>query len=289
MPEFLKQAFGSADFPGLFSALKNIAFTLVTALVVMKLVDSGLKRLKLLIPHGDALGATRTEQRAETLRDIVRSATRFVLVVFVILTVSSELGFNIAPWILSASIVGVAVGFGAQSLVKDVLAGFFILLEDQYGVGDVVKIANYSGTVERMTLRATVLRNLEGQVHMIPNGQIQAVTVLTKEWARAVVDVTVSYSEDLQRVLRVLESVGEALQRDWHDRIIDNPTILGVEQLGPNGVTIRCLAKTPPTKQWDVMREWRLRIKQEFDRQRIEFAVTPTMDYRPEVAQAARE
>ena len=110
----------------------------------------------------------------------------------VLVTIISELGFDIGPILASAGIAGLAIGFGAQSLVKDVISGFFILFEDQYGVGDVVKIGDLSGVVERMTLRVTVLRNLEGQVHVIPNGNIHTVTVMTKEWARAVVDVTVS-------------------------------------------------------------------------------------------------
>jgi moderate conductance mechanosensitive channel len=274
MPEFLKQYFGPA---GLILALHIVA-TLIAAFVVMKLVDSALKRLKLLIPHDDVLGITRAEQRAETLRHIVRSVVRFLLVVFVLLTISAQLGFNVAPLIAGASIAGVAIGLGAQSLVKDVLAGFFILLEDQYGVGDVVRVGTYSGVVERMTLRATVLRNLEGQVHVIPNGSIQGVTVLTKEWARAVVDVTVGYSEDLQKVFRVLEIVADDLHRDWNDRLMEKPTLLGVEQLGQTGVTVRCFAKTPPMKQWDVMREWRRRIKDEFDRHGIEFAIASRLE-----------
>ncbi len=281
MPEFLKQAFGP-DYASALMLVFRIVSTLFAAFLVMKLVDYALKRLKLLIPHGDVLGVTRAEQRAETLRQIIRSVTRFVLVMFVLLKVSSDLGFNIAPLIAGASIAGVAIGFGAQSLVKDVLAGFFILLEDQYGMGDVVKIGAYSGIVEQMTLRATVLRNLEGQVHVIPNGTIQAVTVLTKEWARAVVDVTVAYSEDLQKVFRILQGVGDGLYRDWRDRILEKPILLGVEQLGQTGVTIRSLAKTPPMKQWEVMREWRLRIKQEFDRQGIGFAVMPAFEMKTE-------
>src|SRR5262249_8620343 len=154
-----------------------------------------LKRLRLLVPPADALGFARATQRAETLRQIVRSVVKFALFIFVGLTITSDFGFNIAPLLASVGIAGVAIGFGAQSLVKDVISGFFILLEDQYGVGDVIKVGEHSGVVEHMSLRATVLRNLEGQVHVIPNGTIQAVTVLTKEWARAVVDVTVGYSE----------------------------------------------------------------------------------------------
>src|SRR5438093_11169129 len=127
------------------------------------------------------------------------------MILVVVLMISSELGFNIGPVLASAGIVGLAVGFGAQSLVKDVISGFFILFEDQFGVGDVVKIGDFTGVVERMTMRATVLRNLEGQVHVVPNGNIPHVTVMTKEWARAVLDVTVRHEEELKRIFYTLE------------------------------------------------------------------------------------
>ena len=200
-----------------------------------------------------------------------------MLLLIVALTISSELGFDIGPILASAGIAGLAIGFGAQSLVKDVISGFFILFEDQYGVGDVVKIGDLSGVVERMTLRVTVLRNLEGQVHVIPNGNIHNVTVMTKDWSRAVVDVTVSYKEKIDRVCQILQKVGDQLQREWPDRILERPQVLGIEELGADGVRIRLIAKTPPLKQWDVMREWRKRIKEEFDRQGIEFPSQRTL------------
>src|SRR5207247_1117929 len=172
------------------------------------------------------------------------------------------------------------VCFGGQSLVKDVISGFFILFEDQFGVGDVVKIGNFTGVVERMTLRATVLRNLEGQVHVVPNGNIQTVTVMTKEWARAVLDVTLRHDEELAKIFSALERVAKRLAEDWPDRVLETPTILGVEKLDDSGVTIRSIVKTPPFKQGDVMREWRRRVKEEFDRSGIQFTqktATPSM------------
>jgi small conductance mechanosensitive channel len=172
----------------------------------------------------------------------------------------------------TAGIGGLAVGFGAQSLVKDVISGFFILLEDQFGVGDVVKIGDFSGVVERMTLRATVLRNLEGQVHVVPNGNIQNVTVMTKEWARAVLDLTFPHEEPIGRTFEVLERVGARLAREWPDSVLEQPTILGVEKIDDSGVTIRSIVKTPPFKNAEVLREWRLRAKEEFDRAGIRFA-----------------
>lgn len=270
MPDFLREQLALIYNNGIATPLLRIAWIIFFGLLTMKIVDSALKRLQLLIPPGDVMGATRVEQRAETLRHIIHSVTKVVLFVVVALTISSEVGFNIAPLLASAGIVGLAIGFGAQSLVKDIISGFFILLEDQFGVGDVVRIGDLAGSVERMTLRVTVLRNLEGQVHVIPNGNIQNVTVMTKDWSRAVIDVTVAYKEKIEAVTLLLEQIGEQLHRDWPDRVAERPQILGVEELGADGIRIRMIAKTPPMKQWEVMREWRKRIKNEFDRQGIE-------------------
>jgi small-conductance mechanosensitive channel len=271
MPQFLQETFGR--FAPALPPLFRVAWIVIFGIILLRFMDSGLKRLKLLIPPSEAQG-TRAEQRAETLRVIIRSVVKVVLIVVVGLSVSRELGFDIMPVIASVSVVGVAIGFGAQSVVKDLLSGFFILLEDQYGVGDVVRIGTLSGVVERMTLRATVLRNLQGQVHVIPNGSIQTVTVLSKEWARAVIDVTVGHEEDIEKVTRVLDQVGNGLERDFPESFLEHPKILGVEALNQDGITIRCLAKTPPLRQWDVMREWRRRIKEEFGRRGIALPYT---------------
>lgn len=271
MTQFLRETFGFIYAPVIIPLIR-IVWILVIGYFILKIIDSALSRLRLLIPSSDVIGVARVEQRAETLRHIVRSVSKGILVVIIVLTVSSELGFDIGPILASAGIVGLAIGFGAQSLVKDVISGFFILLEDQYGVGDVVKIENLSGVVERMTLRLTVLRNLEGQVHVIPNGNVHTVTVLTKEWARAVVDVTVPHKEDLTNVFQVLQRVGSRLAQDMPQQILENPTILGVEKLDDSGVTVRVVVKTPPFTQFEVTREWRRRIKEEFDRAGIDFA-----------------
>ena len=271
MTQLLRDTFGFIYAPVIIP-LFRIAWIIVIGYIVLKIIDSTLSRLRLLIPSSDVMGVHRVEQRAETLRHIIRSVFKGVLVIVVLLTISSELGFDIRPILASAGIAGLAIGFGAQSLVKDVISGFFILLEDQYGVGDVVKLGDLSGAVERMTLRATVLRNLEGQVHVIPNGNIHTVTVLTKEWARAVVDVTVPHKEDLANVFQVLNRIGARLAKDLSDHVLEEPTILGVEKLDDTGVMIRVVVKTPPLKQFEVTREWKRRIKDEFDRAGIEFA-----------------
>jgi small-conductance mechanosensitive channel len=271
MTQFLRDTFGFIYAPILIPLIR-IGGILCIGFLVLKLVDSALRRLTLLIPASDLMASRRMEQRAETLRLIVRSVVKGILITVVLVTIISELGFDIGPILASAGIAGLAIGFGAQSLVKDVISGFFILFEDQYGVGDVVKIGELSGVVERMTLRATVLRNLEGQVHVIPNGNIHMVTVMTKEWARAVVDVTVAMKEDLSNVFQVLNRINVRVAQDLAHEILEKPTLLGVEKLDESGVTIRMIVKTPPLKQADVAREWKRRIKDEFDRAGIEFA-----------------
>jgi small conductance mechanosensitive channel len=269
MPQ-LRAIFDRVDSRFIVPAI-HIVLILVLAYIVLKLIDSGLNRLRLIIPPPDMTGVARVQQRSETLRLIIRSVSRGVLLLVVVLQIGSELGFSLAPILAGAGIVGLAVGFGAQSLVKDVISGFFILFEDQFAVGDVVKVGDFTGVVERMTLRATVLRNLEGQVHVVPNGNIQHVTVMTKEWARAVLDITVRYDEDLGKIFDALQRVGASLVKDWPDRVLENPSILGVEKLDDSGVTIRSIVKTPPFKNADVLREWRRRVKEEFDRRGIQF------------------
>jgi len=248
----------------------HIVVTIIFGYIFLRLIDSALSRLRFVIPGSDILGVTpRVEQRAETLRVVLRSVMKGILILLVLIQIGWELNYSFYPLLASAGIVGLAVGFGAQSLVKDVISGFFILFEDQFGVGDVVKIGEFSGVVERMTLRATVLRNLEGQVYVVPNGNIQHVTVMTKEWARAVLDITVRHEQPLGKTFEALQRVGSSLKQDMPDRVLEEPTILGVEKLDDSGITIRSIVKTPPFKNADVLREWRRRIIEEFDRNGI--------------------
>ncbi|HYR44989.1 MAG TPA: mechanosensitive ion channel family protein [Terriglobia bacterium] len=279
MQQFLREFLGPIYSPILIPAIR-IGWILIAAYVILKVIDSGLTRLQLLIPSSDVLGVARVEQRTETLRHVIRSVSRGILVLLVLLTISSELGFSIGPVLASAGIVGLAVGFGAQSLVKDVISGFFILFEDQFGVGDAVKIGDFAGVVERMTLRATVLRNLEGQVYVVPNGNIQHVVVMTKGWARAVLDVTVAQNEELGRVFDVLQKTAARLAHDWPDRVLEHPAVLGIEKLDDSGVTIRSIVKTPPFKKDDVVREWRRLVKEEFDRAGIQLAQRSAVEVR---------
>src|SRR5215475_5168403 len=254
--------------PKIVPSAVRIGVILVLGYVTLRLIDSVLNRLRLLVPAAEI---ARVEQKTETLRHIIRNICKIILLVVLTLTIGSEFGINIGPVLASAGIAGLAVGFGAQSLVKDVISGFFILFEDQFSIGDVVKVGDFAGVVERMTLRVTVLRNLEGQVYIVPNGNIQHVTVMTKEWARAVLDVTVSHKQELSKVFDTLKAVGTQLARDWPDRALDQPAVLGIERLDDSGVTIRSIVKTPAFKKDDVLREWRRRAKEEFGRAAIEF------------------
>ena len=220
----------------------------------------------------DLATQTRRVQRAKTMGDLLKSVITGLLVAVFGTMVLSELGVNIAPIIASAGIIGIALGFGAQSLVKDFLSGIFMIFEDQYGVGDVVDVGEASGTVEAVSLRVTRLRDLNGTVWYVPNGEILRVGNMSQNWSRAVVDVNVAYHEDLVRVQQVLRDVAHDLwqDEDFKDLIIEEPEVTGVEVFGPEAVTLRVLLKTAPMEQWGVARALRQRLKARFDHEGIE-------------------
>ena len=215
---------------------------------------------------------TRETVRRKTLRVVAESVLRITVLVLGGLFLLSNLGFNVTALLAGAGVVGLAVSFAAQNLVRDFINGFFILLEDQYGVGDIVQIGGLGGRVERFNLRITVLRDLEGRVHFIPNSEVRQVTVLTQEWSRAVVDVGVAYKEDLDRVLEVFRDEVVRFHQDpeWQDRFTEPPEVLGVQNLDQSAVVIRVLFSTKPAEQWAVAREFRRRIKNRLDREGIE-------------------
>ena len=266
----LVESFGLVYSPQFVEPLLRLLSLLVIGLVTLKLLDSAMKRIVSIFPGGGAAGGDRVERRAETIRHIVRSVGRVLLGSVILLLAAGELGFPLSPLLTTAGIAGLAIGFGAQSLVKDVIAGFFVLLEDQYGVGDTVRIAGHEGLVEEMTLRVTVLRSGEGEVHVIPNGNIQTVSVLSRDWRRAVVDVSVARREELGRVFAILTRVGDTLGRDLSEFLLDKPAVIGVEKLTGMGTKIRVAVRTLPLRQGDVEHEWRRRIKEAFDKEGIQ-------------------
>lgn len=236
----------------------------------------------------DAVAATRRTQRAQTIGSLLKSIISGVMVAVVITMALSELGFNIAPIIASAGIVGIALGFGAQALVKDFLSGIFMIFEDQYGVGDVVDLGEASGTVEAVSLRVTRLRDINGTVWYVRNGEILRVGNMSQNWARAVLDVTVGYQADLVTVRRVLEEVAEDMWRDeeYSGRIVEAPEVPGVENMTVDGVVVRVSVKTAPMEQWAVARELRQRIKARFQHEGIVIPHTRYVEFVPEAAAA---
>ena len=224
------------------------------------------------VPEKDPLQAAEAKKRAHTLGKILRHALLFTLSFVAILMILGELGIQVGPLLATAGIGALAIGFGAQSLVKDVINGFFIILENQYRIGDAIEVTGVSGLVESVSLRKTVLRDLEGKVHTIPNGEIKIVSNLSKEWSRSVLDVSISYHEDVDRVIDLLTQIGKELEAEepFKSILLGPLQILGVERFGEMGLVIRMMVKTAPLKQWEVGRELRRKIKKRFDEKGIQ-------------------
>jgi small conductance mechanosensitive channel len=239
----------------------------------------------------DLAATTRRAQRSKTIGDLFKSVVTGVLVAIIGTMMLSEVGVDIAPIIASAGIIGIALGFGAQSLVKDFLSGVFMIVEDQYGVGDVIDVGEATGTVEAVTLRVTRLRDLNGTVWYVPNGEILRVGNMSQNWSRAVVDVSVAYSEDLGRVKRVLTEIAHDLREDddWGDLIIEEPEVTGVEMLAATSVMLRVMVKTLPMEQWAVARELRQRVKARFDHEGIEIPYAQRVVWQKEENRANAE
>jgi small conductance mechanosensitive channel len=214
----------------------------------------------------------RQAARAETVGSILRSVGSVIIWSIAIMSILAEVGVSIGPLIASAGIVGVALGFGAQSLVKDFLSGIFMILEDQFGVGDIIDVGPASGVVEAITLRSTRLRAVDGTVWHVPNGEILRVGNMSQQWSRALLDLEVAYGTDLDVASTVIHEVLEELhaEPEWGTKILEPPEIWGVEALGASGIAIRVVIKTVPGEQWGVMREVRRRVKARFDAEGIE-------------------
>ena len=211
------------------------------------------------------------EKRAKTVASLLRSTGGIVLVLLAIVSSLGVLKIDIFPITAVAGVAGLAISFGAQSLVKDLITGVFILIENQFAVGDVIEVAGKSGTVERMTLRVVMLRDIEGVVHIIPNGQITTVSNRTRGWSRAVVDVGIAYGSDLEHSVAALKEEAAALAADltWSSQFDAPPEVVGIENIGENGVTVRVLLRTKPGMQADVAREFRRRVLTRFEREGI--------------------
>jgi small-conductance mechanosensitive channel len=251
------------------SALR-IVLILVVAWVAVNLLQRavGIVRLRVEV----RLDGTDGALRAKTLARVVRYLIALVISAVAIMLVLAEVGVSIAPILGAAGVVGLAIGFGAQSLVKDYFTGFFLLFEDQIRTGDVVKIANISGAVEDVTLRHVRLRDYDGNVHFVPNGMITSVTNMSRSFAQVVVDIGVSYRENVDDVMAVMAEVGARLRADavHAPRILGDLEIAGVERLDDSAVVLRCRFKVAPSQQWTIRREFLRRLKAAFDDKGIE-------------------
>ena len=214
----------------------------------------------------------RRRQRTETIGSVLRSVSSLVVLTVATTMVLSELGFDLGPIIASAGIVGVALGFGAQNLVKDFLNGIFMILEDQYGVGDAIDAGEASGIVEAVGLRITRLRSVDGTVWHIRNGEIVRIGNMSQGWSRALLDVSVAYETDIALASRTLKAVGYSVWKDpeFASLVLEEPEVWGVENLGADGIAIRLVVKTAPLEQWKIARELRVRIKMAFEEAGIE-------------------
>ncbi len=251
----------------------RLAIIVAGSLVLVHLLKLASDRVVRAVADGGAGQVSEQEKRALTLAGIVKTVGTTVVVIIAIMMGLQEIGLDITPIIAGAGVVGLAVGFGAQSLIKDVIAGFFIILEGQFAVGDVIKTGEISGVVERLNLRVTILRDFSsGAVHFIPNSELKVVSNLTKEWSRVALDIGVAYHEDIDRVVEVLQQIGQDLARDegMGPLILEPPEVLGIESFGEFQVTIKVLVKTLPQRQWEVARELRRRVKATFEKEGIE-------------------
>lgn len=267
----------------------RILLVLGGAYVVTRVAHLMIERLHLFVTPGEGPAAEVAEKRkrAETLRHTFSGLITTVIMAVAALIVLRELDVDITPIITAAGIGGLAVGFGAQNLVRDIIAGFFLLLEDQVRVGDVADINGKVGVVEAIRLRTVVLRSLNGTVHVIPNGTITDLANMTKDYSYAVLDVGVAYKENVDNVMDVLQEIGREFAKEpaYASKLLGSLEMFGVNELGDSAVVIRIRIKTLPIEQWGVARELRRRIKNTFDAKGIEIPFPHVTIYRGEASQ----
>jgi small-conductance mechanosensitive channel len=257
----------------------RITIVWLLAWLAYRMVGLAALRIEKAVDDGDDSVTTLRERRGKTISQLLRSLGR-VVIILIALLVTLNMFIDVGPILAGAGILGLAVSFGAQSLVKDIISGFFILSENQFAVGDVIEAGGKSGVVEKMTLRVVVLRDLEGRMHVIPNGEIKVVSNSTRGWSRAVVDVTISYEQDVDRALVVIKDEAAQFSTDkaWSAQLDGAVEVPGVEDLGNTGVKIRTLIRTQPGSQWNAGREFRLRLLRRLEREGIAIPVAqPTV------------
>ncbi|HVE15548.1 MAG TPA: mechanosensitive ion channel family protein [Chthoniobacterales bacterium] len=271
-PEFWNQLLDNAIRWAAGSGLR-VVITLILLLIGLKVTRAFVRRAVTLAvrPEGkDALRDLMVTKRQTTLINLFDAVVTIALILVAAMMILPDIGFHVEPILASAGIAGVALGFGAQTLVKDLLSGIFIILEQQFSVGDVVRVGSLSGGVEEINLRTIVLRDSDGSVHIIPNGQIDKVTVMTRDWSRLVLDLDIAYDADIDTASAVLKKELEAYASAHSEFVLEPPEVLGVQNLAESSVQIRAWMKMLPGKQWIAGRELRASIKKAFDAAGIE-------------------
>jgi len=259
--------------PWLLSSGIKILIILIAAFLINRFGASFIERIiRKVIQKNHFLSKEAEEKRENTLIRVFSMTLKVFVWLIALMMIISELGLNIGPILAAAGVAGLAFGFGGQYLIRDIISGLFIILENQYRVGDIVCLSEKCGLVEDINLRLTTLRDLDGTVHHIPNGEIKSASNLSKYFSRVNLDVGISYSSNLEKVIEVVNKVGNDLAEDpkWKNQIKKAPQFLRVEDFADSAVVIKILGETEPLKQWDVTGELRKRLKIAFDREGIE-------------------
>lgn len=266
------------ELPGLF-------ILIITLTVMLRVVTFSVSRLKKILlkraASDQSTDSLESEKRINTLTGIILGALRIVLFTVFIIMILSKFSIDVGPLIASAGILGLAIGFGAQELVRDYISGFFMLLEDQIRTGDVAIINGTGGLVEKIELRTISLRDFNGTVHIFQNGKISTLANMTKEWSAMVFDIGVAYKEDVDQVMQIMKDVGDDLQNDpeFGTNILEPIEIFGLDKFGDSALVIKARLKTRPITQWSTGREYRRRLKIAFDKQNIEIPFPHTTVY----------
>lgn len=252
----------------------TILAILIGAALAYRVLGMITRALTRRIQEMDGIENSELDKRTDTIFGVVHSTGIVLIVGTAVLTILSELGIAITPVLASVGVVGLAVGLGAQTLVQDMISGLFILIENQYTVGDVVEINGIIGPVEEMNLRVTMIRDLYGTLHMIPNGEIRTVANRSRDWSRGVLDVGITYAEDVDLAIETLQKICAALEEDeqMKESVLEPAIVTGVEDLGDWAVVLRIMVRTLPNAHWDVQRYLRRQIKLVFDQKGIDLA-----------------
>jgi small conductance mechanosensitive channel len=270
--------------PWLLTNGLKVIFIIIGSIILNKVITTFIEKAVRIAVRPDGISSKDAEEKREnTLIQIFTTTSKIALLTITGLMVLQEFGVEIAPILAAAGIVGLAFGFGGQYLIRDVISGLFIILENQYRIGDVVNFDNAGGTVEEISLRKTTLRDLDGTVHHIPHGEIKKVSNFSKDFSRINLNIGVGYGSDLEQVIEVINQVGTELATDplWANYIILSPQFLRVNDFADSSIILKILGETLPSKQWEVTGELRKRLKVAFDKEGIEIPFPQVVVHRP--------